>query len=144
MISVKSPKKSGLSRKNIIKQIKLSLERLKTDFIDIYYLHRFDPGTALEETLLKLNDLVREGKVRYVACSNFTAWQIAKAHEVCERHDLEKFIAVQPQYNLLHREIEKDLLPYCQLEGLGILTYSSYGWLFNWEIFKECTPTNRQ
>lgn len=68
--------------------------------------------------------MVREGKVRYIACSNFAAWQIAKAHEICEIHDLEKLVAVQPPYNLLQRDAEKDLLPYCQQEGLGVLTYT--------------------
>jgi aryl-alcohol dehydrogenase-like predicted oxidoreductase len=118
------PNQGGLSRKHILWQIKQSLERLQTDFIDIHYLHVYDSGTPLEETLRTLNDLVREGNVRYIACSNFTAWQIAKAHEISEMHDLEKFVAVQPPYNLLQRDIEKDLLPYCQLEGLGVLTYS--------------------
>ena len=118
------PNQGGLSRKHIMTQVKHSLQRLRTDFIDIYYLHRFDSNTPLEETLRTLNDLVREGKVLYIACSNFAAWQIAKAHEVCESYDLEKFIAVQPPYNLLQRDIEKDLLPYSQKEGLGVLTYT--------------------
>jgi aryl-alcohol dehydrogenase-like predicted oxidoreductase len=105
-------------------QVKRSLERLQTDFIDIYYLHRFDPETPLEETLRTFNSLVREGKVRYIACSNFSAGQIAKAHEICEAHDLEKLVAVEPPYNLMQRDIEKDLLPYCEQEGLGVLTYT--------------------
>jgi len=118
------PNQSGLSRKHILSQIEHSLKSLQTEFVDIYYLHRFDPETPLEETLRTLNDLVHEGEVRYTACSNFTAWQIAKAHEICETHDLEKPIAVQPPYNLLQRDIEKDLLHYCQQEGLGVLTYT--------------------
>lgn len=121
------PNKMGLSRKHILSQFKHSLESLKTDFIDIYYLHQFDPNTPLEETLRTLNDLVREGKVRYIGCSNFVAWHIAKAHEICEKYNLEKFIAVEPPYNLLTRDIEKDLLPYCQQEELGVLTYSALG-----------------
>jgi aryl-alcohol dehydrogenase-like predicted oxidoreductase len=135
------PNQGGLSRKHILWQIKKSLESLETDFIDIYYLHRFDPLTPLEETLRTFNDLVREGKVRYVACSNFTAWEIAKAHEVCERYDLEKFIAVQPQYNLLQRDIEKDILPYCQREGLGILPYSPLmGGLLTGKYIENTSP----
>lgn len=118
------PNQGGLSRKHILSQVEHSLSRLETDFIDLYYLHRFDPETPIEETLRTFNDLVREGKVRYIACSNFASWQIAKAHEICEAHDLEKFIAVQPPYNLLQRDIERDLLPYCQQEGLGVLTYT--------------------
>ena len=134
------PNQEGLSRKHILQQIKHSLESLGTKFIDIYYLHRFDEETPFEETLRTLNDLVRKGKVRYVACSNFTAWQIAKAHEICETHDLEKFVAVQPQYNLLHREIEKDLLPYCQQEGLGVLTYSPLKAGFLTGKYRKNTP----
>lgn len=118
------PNQSGLSRKHILWQIEQSLKRLATDFVDIYYLHRFDQETSLEETLRTLNDLISEGKVRYAACSNFAAWQIAKSHEVCERLGLEKFVAVQPPYNLLQREIENELLPYCKNEGLGTLTYT--------------------
>jgi aryl-alcohol dehydrogenase-like predicted oxidoreductase len=118
------PGQSGLSRKRILFQVEQSLRRLQTDFIDLYYLHRFDGETPLEETLRTFNDLVRQGKVRYTACSNFTAWQIAKAQEICEAHDWEKLVAVQPPYNLLQRDIEKDVLPYCQQEGLGVLTYT--------------------
>ena len=135
------PNQGGLSRKHILQQIKHSLESLETDFIDIYYLHRFDQETPLEETLRTLNDLVREGKVRYIACSNFTAWQIAKAHEICEIHDLEKLIAVQPPYNLLQRGIEKDLLPSCQQEGLGVLTYSPLrGGFLTGKYVKNASP----
>ena len=135
------PNHSGLSRKHILWQVKHSLERLETDFLDLYYLHRFDSETTLEETLRTLNDLVREGKVRYIACSNFTAWQIAKAHETCERHDLEKFIAVQPQYNLLQRDIENDLLPYCKKEGLCVLTYSPLmGGFLSGKYVKDASP----
>jgi aryl-alcohol dehydrogenase-like predicted oxidoreductase len=118
------PNQTGLSRKRILSQVEHSLRSLQTDFIDIYYLHRSDPETPLEETLRTFDSLVRNGKIRYVACSNFSAWQIAKAHEICQMHDLEKFIAVQPPYNLLQRDIEKDIIPYCQQEGLGILTYT--------------------
>jgi len=119
-----APNQSGLSRKHILSRVEHSLKSLQTDFIDLYYLHRFDTETPLAETLRTFNDLIRTGKVRYMACSNFAAWQIAKAHEVCEAHDLEKFVAVQPPYNLMQRDVEKDLLPYCQHEGLGVLTYT--------------------
>ncbi len=118
------PNQSGLSRKHILNQVERSLKSLQTDFIDIYYMHRFDPETSLEETLRTFDYLVRQGKVRYIACSNFAAWQIAKANGICENHDWEKLIAVQPPYNLLQRDIEEDIIPYCQQEGLGILTYT--------------------
>jgi len=122
--SNEGPNQAGLSRKHILSQVEHSLNSLQTHFIDLYYLHRFDPETPLEETLRTFDDLVRIGKVRYVACSNFSALQMAQAHEVCETHDLEKPIAVQPPYNLVQRDIEKDIIPYCQQEGLGILTYT--------------------
>jgi aryl-alcohol dehydrogenase-like predicted oxidoreductase len=138
------PNRGGLSRKHILWQIKRSLERLETDFLDIYYLHRYDSETPLEETLRTLNDLVREGIVRYIACSNFAVWQIAKAHEICEIHDLEKFIAVQSPYNLLRRDIEKDLLPYSQHERLGILTYSPLSSGFLTGKYPENGPPPRE
>lgn len=118
------PNKDGLSRKALIWQIKRSLKNLKTDYIDLYYLHRFDHKTPLDETLKTLDFLVREGKIRYVACSNFTALEIAKSREICEVNNLEKLIAVQSPYNLLNRKIEDSLLPYCDLENTGVLTYS--------------------
>jgi aryl-alcohol dehydrogenase-like predicted oxidoreductase len=118
------PNQSGLSRKHILSQFKKSLENLKTDFIDIYYLHRPDPDTPMEETLRTVNDLVRNGEVRYLACSNFSKIQMVEAYEICERYDLEKFVAVQPPYNLLRREIEKELLPFCQQKELGVLSYT--------------------
>lgn len=135
------PNQSGLSRKHILFQVERSLKSLQTDFIDIYYLHRFDPETPLEETLRTMNDLVRDGKVRYLACSNFAAWQIAKAREICETHDFEKLVAVQPPYNLLQRDIEKDILPLCQEEGLGVLTYTPLmGGFLTGKYSKDASP----
>jgi aryl-alcohol dehydrogenase-like predicted oxidoreductase len=137
----KGPNQTGLSRKHILWQVRHSLKSLQVDYIDIYYLHRFDPDTPLGETLKTLNDLVREGRVRYIACSNFAAWQIAKAHEICEDLGLEKFVAAQPPYNLLQREIETELLPYCQHEGLGVLTYTPLmGGLLSGKYAKEASP----
>lgn len=135
------PNQSGLSRKHILFQVERSLKSLQTDFIDIYYLHRFDPETPLEETLRTMNDLVRDGKVRYLACSNFAAWQIAKAREICETHNFEKLVAVQPPYNLLQRDIEKDILPLCQEEGLGVLTYTPLmGGFLTGKYSKDASP----
>jgi len=118
------PNPSGLSRRHILSQVEHSLTSLQTEYIDIYYMHRYDPETPLEETLRTLDNLVRQGKIRYAACSNFTAWQIAKAQGICEAHDLEKLIAVQPPYNLLQRDIEETIIPYCKQEHVGILTYT--------------------
>ncbi len=118
------PNKGGLSRKHIMWQVRRSLEQLQTDYIDIYYMHRFDSDTPIEETLRTLNDLVRDGVVRYIACSNWDAAQIANANKLSKLKDLERIIAVQPPYNLLDREAEKDLLPYCIKENLGVLTYT--------------------
>ena len=115
---------SGLSRTHIMREVERSLKRLQTDYIDLYQVHRFDPTTPLEETLRALDDLVHQGKVRYIGCSNFAAWQIAKAHGISEKLNLTKFISVQPQYNLLSREIEQELLPFCESEGVGVLVYS--------------------
>ena len=118
------PNKGGLSRKHIMWQVRRSLEQLQTDYIDIYYMHRFDSDTPIEETLRTLNDLVRDGVVRYIACSNWDAAQIANANKLSKLKDLERIIAIQPPYNLLDREAEKDLLPYCIKENLGVLTYT--------------------
>lgn len=135
------PNQGGLSRKHVLSQVDQSLKSLQTSFIDIYYLHRFDPQTPLIETLRTFNDLVRAGKVRYIACSNFAAWQIAKVHEICEKYNLEKFVAVQPPYNLLQRDVEKELLPFCHQEGLGVLTYTPLmGGFLTGKYLKNTSP----
>lgn len=115
---------SGLSRTHIMSEIDHSLRRLQTDYIDLYQVHRFDPNTPLQETLLTLNDLIRQGKVRYIGCSNFAAWQIAMSYSISDKLNLERFISIQPPYNLLDREIEKELLPFCKSEGMGVIVYS--------------------
>ncbi|MDN4074023.1 aldo/keto reductase [Fictibacillus terranigra] len=118
---------SGLSRAHIMKEVEKSLNRLQTDYIDLYQVHLFDHTTPLEETLRTLDDLVRSGKVRYIGCSNYAAWQIMKSHGISERMNLEKYASVQPQYNLLSREIEQELLPFCESEGVGVMVYSPLG-----------------
>lgn len=119
------PNDSGLSRKHILWQISESLRLLQTDHIDIYYMHSFDPETPLEETMRTFDYLVREGKVLYVACSNFTVGNIRAVNEVSERLGLERIVALQPPYNLLNREAEKELLPFCRAENIGAITYSA-------------------
>jgi len=118
------PNQFGLSRKHIMWQLGESLRRLQTDYLDVYYMHRFDPDTPLEETLRTFDYLIREGKVLYLACSNFTVENIRSMNDVSERLGLERIVALQPRYNLLDREVEKELLPYCLKNQLGVVTYS--------------------
>jgi aryl-alcohol dehydrogenase-like predicted oxidoreductase len=114
----------GLSRRHIFKAVEDSLRRLKTDYIDLYQSHSPDPDTPLEETLEAFNDLVRQGKVRYVGCSNYPAWQVALSLGISARHGWARLDCVQPRYNLLYREIESELLPLCRDQGLGVISYN--------------------
>jgi 1-deoxyxylulose-5-phosphate synthase len=134
------PNDAGLSRKHIVSQISESLRLLQTDHIDIYYMHRFDPDTPLEETLRTFDYLIREGKVLYLACSNFTVENMRAANEVSERLGLEGIVALQPPYNLLNRDAEKELLPYCQANGLGAITYSALAGGFLTGKYSEGVP----
>jgi 1-deoxyxylulose-5-phosphate synthase len=114
----------GNSRKHIVEAVEDSLRRLQTDYIDLYQLHGSDPKTPIDETLGALDDLVRTGKVRYVGCSNFLAYQAARALGRSEARSLVRFSSVQPRYNLLFRQIERELLPLCGEEGLGVIPYN--------------------
>lgn len=114
----------GLSRRHILDAIDASLKRLKTDFIDLYQVHMFDPRTPLEETLRALDDLVRSGKVRYVGCSNYLAHQLAKALWISDTLSIARYDCVQPRYNLLFREFENELFPLCRNEGVGVIVYN--------------------
>lgn len=114
----------GLSKKHIFQSVDASLKRLQTDYIDLYQVHCFDDNTPLEETLEALTSLVQQGKVRYIGCSNFAAWQIEKSRRIAEVHGLSRFISSQSQYNLLSREAEQELVPYCLSEKVGLLVYS--------------------
>jgi 1-deoxyxylulose-5-phosphate synthase len=114
----------GNSRKHILSAVEASLRRLGTDYIDLYQLHGTDPDTPIDETLGALDDLVHTGKVRYVGCSNFLAYQVALAIGRSEARSLVRFVTVQPRYNLLFRQIERELIPLCAEEGLGILPYN--------------------
>jgi 1-deoxyxylulose-5-phosphate synthase len=118
------PNDRGNSRHHVLRACEASLRRLQTDVIDVYQLHAFDPEVPLDETLRALDDLVRAGKVRYVGCSNFRAWELAKALRAGERLSLARLDSVQPRYNVLHREIETELLPLCLDEGLGAIVYN--------------------
>ena len=117
------PMHGGASRRYIMNAVEDSLRRLDTDYIDLYQVHFPDPGTPLEETLRALDDLVRDGKVRYIGCSNFAGWQIASAHYIAEARNLTPFISAQPQYNLLDRRVEREIVPACKEFGLGVLPF---------------------
>jgi aryl-alcohol dehydrogenase (NADP+) len=119
------PWDQGLSRRHVIDAAEASLRRLGTDRIDLYQLHRPDPATPIEETLGALDDLVRAGKVRYVGCSNFLAYQVARALGRSELHRFAAFASVQARYNLLFREHERELFPLCCEESLGVLAYNA-------------------
>jgi aryl-alcohol dehydrogenase-like predicted oxidoreductase len=118
------PNRMGSTRLNLRRQVERSLERLGTDHIDLYQVHIWDPLTPIEETLSVLSDLVHEGRIHYLGCCNFTAWQLTMAMERAERSGFERFVTVQPQYNLLCRDIEQEVAGAAELYGLGILPWS--------------------
>ncbi len=118
------PWDQGNSRKHILDAVEGSLRRLQTDYIDLYQLHGPDPETPIDETLRALEDLVRSGKVRYVGCSNFLAYQVARAIGRSEALNVVRFDSIQPRYNLLFREIEREMLPLCREEGIGVIPYN--------------------
>jgi aryl-alcohol dehydrogenase-like predicted oxidoreductase len=119
--------RQGLSRKHIFASCEGSLKRLKSDYIDLYYLHGPDPLTSLEETMDAMDDLVRQGKVRYLGCSNLYAWQIAKAQGIAHRMNLAKLIAGQYIYSLIHRELEREVIPAAVDHGVGMVCFSPLG-----------------
>ena len=114
----------GLSRRHIIKAVDDSLRRLQTEYIDLYQPHSFDAETPMEETLRALDDVVRQGKVRYLGCSNFPAWMVALSLGISATHDWARYDCVQPRYNLLFRDIEAELMPLCRDQGVGIIAYN--------------------
>lgn len=114
----------GLSRRHIIDAIEGSLRRLNTDYIDLYQIHIFDPLTRFEETLRTLDDLIGAGKVRYIGCSNLASWQIMKALGVAGLHGWEKFVSVQAYYSVVGRDIEREIVPLIEDQGLGLITWS--------------------
>jgi aryl-alcohol dehydrogenase (NADP+) len=114
----------GSSRKHILDAIDASLRRLGTDYVDLYQLHMYDPETPIDETLRALDDVVRAGKTRYVGCSNFLAWHVARALGRSEVLGLARLDSVQPRYNLLFREFERELFPLCEVEGIGVIPYN--------------------
>ncbi len=114
----------GLSRRTIMEQIDASLRRLGTDYVDLYQIHRFDPDTPVEETMAALHDVVRAGKARYLGASSMWTWQFAQLQHAAARHGWTPFVSMQDQYNLVQREEEREMLPYCRATGVGVLPWS--------------------
>src|SRR5215813_1651057 len=114
----------GLSRKHILSSIDASLRRLGMDYVDLYQIHRWDPRTPIEETMEALNDVVRAGKARYIGASSMYAWQFAKAQHVADDHGLTRFVSMQNHYNLIYREEEREMIPQCIDQGVGIIPWS--------------------
>jgi aryl-alcohol dehydrogenase (NADP+) len=120
----KGPNHRGLSRKHILHAIDASLRRLGTDFVDLYQIHRYDPETPIEETIEALHDVVKQGKARYIGASSMDAWQFAKMLHVAERHGWTRFVSMQNHYNLIYREEEREMIPLCIAEGVGVIPWS--------------------
>ena len=124
MMMGSGPNERGSSRKHVIESCEASLRRLGVDAIDLFQIHAFDPRTPLEETLGALDDLVRAGKVRYIGCSNYDAWQVVHSLWISDREHFAHYVSVQPEYNLFDRDVERELVPACLEFGLGIIPYS--------------------
>ena len=125
------PNGRGLSRKHVLSAIDASLTRLKLDYVDLYQIHRWDTETPIEETMGALHEVVRSGKARYIGASSMYAWQFAKAQRVAERLGLTEFVSMQNHYNLLYREEEREMIPQCIDQGVGVIPWSplARGWL---------------
>ena len=137
-----APFDGGNSRKHILSAVEASLRRLQTDYLDLYQLHNYDPLTPIDESLSALDDLVRQGKVRYVGCSNFLTYRLVRAIGRSETLGLARFDSVQPRYNLLFRQIEREMLPFCQEEGVGVIPYNPIaGGLLSGKHVRNAPPT---
>jgi len=121
---VDGPNRGGLSRKHLFDAIDASLRRLGTDYVDLYQIHRFDYETPIEETLEALHDIVKAGKARYIGASSMFAWQFAKMQYTADAHGWTRFVSMQNHYNLIYREEEREMLPYCREEGIGVIPWS--------------------
>ena len=125
------PNGRGLSRKHILSAIDASLQRLGMDYVDLYQIHRFDRRTPIEETMEALHDVVRAGKARYIGASSMYAWQLARMQSAAESHGWTRFVSMQDHYNLLYREEEREMIPFCIDDGVGVIPWSplARGWL---------------
>jgi len=134
------PNDAGLSRKHILDAAEKSLKRLQLDYIDLYQVHGYDPKAPIEETMEALNDLVRWGKVRYIGCSNFPAWLLAKANALARKRGWARFVTYQGYYSLVGRDIEHEIVPYCKDQGMGVLTWSPLAGGLLTGKYREGTP----
>jgi 1-deoxyxylulose-5-phosphate synthase len=121
---IPGPNGRGLSRKHVLSAIDASLQRLEMDYVDLYQIHRWDPLTPIEETMEALHDVVRAGKARYIGASSMYAWQFARAQHVAERNGWTKFVSMQNHLNLIYREEEREMLPLCIEDGIGVIPWS--------------------
>jgi aryl-alcohol dehydrogenase-like predicted oxidoreductase len=117
------PNDQGASRYHLVSAVEERLRRLQSDHIDLYQMHRWDPGTPIEETLRALDDLVRSGKVRYIGASNYAAWQLARANLLAEVNHWTPFVSIQNHYHMFERELQREMIPFCAAHGVGILPY---------------------
>jgi 1-deoxyxylulose-5-phosphate synthase len=141
----KDPNSYGLSRKHIMEAIDASLRRLGMDYVDLYQIHRWDPDTPIEETLQALNDVVRAGKTRYIGASSMYAWQFARALSISDMHGWSRFVSMQNHYNLVYREEEREMIPLCADQGIGIIPWSplARGFLAGNRTRDRAGPTTR-
>jgi aryl-alcohol dehydrogenase-like predicted oxidoreductase len=140
----RGPNDGGLSRKHIFDAVEGSLRRLQIDYIDLYQAHAPDPDTPLDETLRAFDDLVHQGKVRYIGCSNFKAWLLATGLAISDKNGLARFDCVQPRYNILFREIETELLPLCRHNGVGVIAYNPLAGGFLTGKYKRDSSPSRE
>ncbi|MDA0658616.1 MAG: aldo/keto reductase [Planctomycetota bacterium] len=139
----KSPNAKGLSRKHILEAVEASLQRLGTDYLDLYQVHGPDPFTPMEETMHALDRLVSSGKVRYLGCSNYFGWQIAKANGIADRQGWCRFVSGQHMYNLLRRDVEREILPACADQGMGLMCWSPLaGGMLTGKYSQESGPSD--
>jgi aryl-alcohol dehydrogenase-like predicted oxidoreductase len=140
----RSPNQAGLSRKHIFDAVEASLRRLQTDYIDLYQTHFPDASVPIDETMRALDDLVHQGKVRYLGCSNYPAWMLANALWTSDKYNLARYDCVQPRYNILFREIEHELLPLCRSHGVGVIAYNPLAGGFLSGKYKPDAPPDSQ
>jgi len=138
------PNDQGLSRKHLLSSIDASLSRMGTDYVDLFVIHAFDPGTPIEETMEALHDIVRSGKVRYLGASTMFAWQFEQMNHVARKNGWTSFINMQCQYNLLYREEEREMIPYCRDQGIAVTAFSplARGWLSGSKAIRSKTDAN--